>query len=47
MDISLFSKEQEYLHFQKFSVYKTLNVFYFTRTSNKHPSLKRLKEGGI
>ena len=56
MDISFSSKKQEYLYFQKFLVYKALSVSYFTRTSNKHPSLKllelkwnllkRLKEGG-
>ena len=44
------------LYFRKFSVYKTVNVFYCTKASNKRPSLKllelkwnllkRLKEGG-
>ena len=56
MNMTLFWKIEEYLYFQKFSVYKTVNVFYFTRTSNKRPSmkiselernlLKGLKKGG-
>ena len=56
MNMTLFWKIEEYLYFQKFSVYKTVNAFYFTRTSNKRPSmkiselernlLKGLKKGG-
>ena len=56
MNMTLFWKIEEYLYFQKFSVYKAVNVFYFTRTSNKRPSmniselernlLKGLKKGG-
>ena len=40
MDMSLFSKKIRILYFQKFSVYKTVKVSYFTRTRNKFLSLK-------
>ena len=39
MDMSLYSKKQEYLYFERFSVF---SFIYFTRTSHKPLSLKLL-----